>query len=96
MPPVPCIILSFMEIERGRIFSDDQNRDNFVRSLGDIVTETQTFCFAWVLLPNHAHKLVRGGPLLAAVIGRLLTGYAVSYNRRYSRSGHLFQIGKEG
>jgi hypothetical protein len=28
-------------IERRRIFSDDQDRDNFVEHLGDIVTETQ-------------------------------------------------------
>ena len=40
-------------IERRRIFSDDQDRDNFVESLGNIVTETETFCFAWALIPNH-------------------------------------------
>ena len=33
-------------IERRRIFSDDQDRDNFIEQLGDIVTETETFCFA--------------------------------------------------
>jgi len=41
-------------IERRRIFSDDQDRDNFVERLGGIVTETQTCCFAWALIPNHA------------------------------------------
>ncbi|MCP4625530.1 MAG: hypothetical protein GY850_18745 [bacterium] len=50
-------------IERRRIFSDDKDRDNFVERLGDIVTETQTCCFAWALIPNHAlceasHKLL--------------------------------------
>ena len=33
-------------IERRRIFADDQDRDNFVERLGDIVTATETFCFA--------------------------------------------------
>jgi REP element-mobilizing transposase RayT len=66
-------------IERRRIFSDDKDRDNFVERLGDIVTETQTGCFAWTLLPNHAHILLRTGQLpLATVMRRLLTGYAVS------------------
>ena len=46
-------------IERRRIFSDDQDRDNFVERLGNIVTETQTFCFAWALIPNHAHSKCR-------------------------------------
>jgi len=30
-------------IERQRIFSDDQDKDNFIERLGDIVTETKTF-----------------------------------------------------
>jgi REP element-mobilizing transposase RayT len=79
-------------IERRRIFLDDQDRDNFIERLGDIVTETKTFCFAWALIPNHVHILLRTGPTsLAAVMRRLLTGYAVSYNRRHRRHGHLFQ-----
>jgi putative transposase len=48
-------------IERRRIFLDDQDRDNFIERLGDIVTETKTFCFAWALIPNHVHILLRTG-----------------------------------
>jgi putative transposase len=62
-------------IERRRIFSDDQDRDTFINRLGAIVTETQTDCFAWALIPNHAHMLLRTGQtLLAAVMRRLPTG----------------------
>ena len=83
-------------IERRRIFSDDQDRDNFIERLGDIVTETQTGCFAWALIPNHAHILLRTGQTpIATVMRRLLTGYAVSYNRRHRRHGHLFQNRKQ-
>jgi len=79
-------------IKRQRIFSDDRDRDNFVERLGTIVTETQTFCLAWALIPNHAHILLRTGQTpLATVMRRLLTGYAVSFNRRHQRQGHLFQ-----
>ncbi|MCP4628694.1 MAG: transposase [bacterium] len=79
-------------IERRRIFTDDQDRDNFVERLGDIVTETQTGCFAWALIPKHAHILLQTGQTpLATVMRRLLTGYAVSYNRRHRRHGPLFQ-----
>jgi putative transposase len=79
-------------IERRRIFSDDKDRDNFVDRLADIVTDTQTFCFGWALMPNHAHLLLRTGKTsLSTVMRRLLTGYAVCYNRRHRRHGHLFQ-----
>ena len=80
-------------IERRRIFSDDLDRDNFIERLGDILTETQTFCFAWALIPNHAHLLLRTGQThLSTEMRRLLTGYAISYNRRHRRHGHLYQI----
>jgi len=79
-------------IERRRIFSDDHDRDNFIERLSTIVTETKTVCFGWALIPNHVHLLMRTGQTpLSTVMRRLLTGYAVSYNRRHRRRGHLFQ-----
>jgi hypothetical protein len=41
---------------------------------------------------NHAHFLFRSGPEgIARLMRRLLTGYAVHFNRRHSRHGQLFQ-----
>jgi hypothetical protein len=43
-------------------------------------------------MSNHAHVLLARGVLgLARLMRRLLTGYAVSYNLRHRRHGHLFQ-----
>ena len=43
-------------------------------------------------MSNHAHLLVCSGAVgLAKFMRRLLTGYAVSYNLRHRRYGHLFQ-----
>jgi putative transposase len=79
-------------IERRKIFWDDADRDSFVRRLGRVVGETDTACFAWALIPNHAHLLLRTGRTpIAGVMQRLLTGYAVEFNRRHRRHGHLFQ-----
>jgi REP element-mobilizing transposase RayT len=79
-------------IERRRIFTDDRDRDSFVDRLDDIVTDTETFCFAWALMPNHTHLLLMTGKTsLSTVMRRLLTGYAVSYNHRHRRHGQLFQ-----
>ena len=47
---------------------------------------------AWALIPNHFHLLLRTGPTpLSKVMRRLMTGYAVTFNKRHKRSGHLFQ-----
>jgi len=79
-------------IERRRIFESDRDREDFLARLGKVVEEGQASCFAWVLIPNHAHILLRTGPVaLARMMKRLLTGYAVSFNLRRQRSGHLFQ-----
>jgi len=79
-------------IERRRIFYDDNDRDNFLKRLGDIVVDTKTACFAWAFIPNHLHLLLRTGMApIATVMRRLLTGYAVTFNRRHHRHGHLFQ-----
>jgi putative transposase len=51
-----------------------------------------TACFAWALIPNHFHLLVRTGNVaVSRVMQRLLTGYAVTFNRHHNRQGHLFQ-----
>jgi len=79
-------------INRESIFKDDADRDNFLDRLGNILSETQTACFAWALIPNHFHLLLRTGTTtISTVMRRLLTGYAVSFNFRYRRRGHLFQ-----
>jgi len=79
-------------IDRRRIFEDNEDRDNFIKRLGVIFTETKTPCYAWALIPNHFHIIARtGGAPLSTVMRRLLTGYAVSFNHRHHRSGHLFQ-----
>ncbi|WP_368860913.1 transposase [Desulforhabdus sp. TSK] len=79
-------------IERGQIFLDDADRDHFVERLATVLSETSTSCFAWALIPNHFHLLVRTGSVpISGVMRRLLTGYAVHFNRRHHRCEHLFQ-----
>ena len=79
-------------IERRKIFLDDQDQYGFLERLGKIVEQTGTICYAWALIPNHVHLLLRTGKtLIATVMRRLLTGHAVSFNRRHGRYGHLFQ-----
>ena len=79
-------------IERRKIFRNDFDRADLIKRLGRLLSETRTECFAWALIPNHAHFLLRTGLLsIAAVMRRMLTGYAVSFNNRYRRHGKLFQ-----
>lgn len=79
-------------IERGEIFYDDVDRSSFVDRLRMLLLETNTDCYSWALIPNHFHLLLRPHTVeLSRFMRRLLTGYAVTFNRRHKRSGHLFQ-----
>ena len=43
-------------------------------------------------MPNHAHFALQTGPVpLPRLMARLGTGYALSFNRRHQRVGHLLQ-----
>jgi len=79
-------------IERRKIFLNSKDREDFCERLSNLLPEAKTACYAWVFIPNHAHFLFRTGLIpLATVMRRLLTGYAVGFNRRHNRHGHLFQ-----
>ena len=79
-------------IERRPIFRDDQDRADFATRVAALATAGAWTVYAWALLPNHAHLLVRTGTRpLARSMRRLLTGYAGAFNRRHRRVGHLFQ-----
>jgi len=79
-------------IERRKIFRDDRDKDTLLDRLSVLVPETQTACYAWALMPNHAHFLFRSGAYgISTLMGRMLTGYAIYFNRRHRRHGQLFQ-----
>jgi REP element-mobilizing transposase RayT len=79
-------------VEKRTIFLDDSDCEDFLRRLDRLVGELGFECYAWSLIPNHAHLVLRRGRKpLALLMARLETGYARRFNRRYARVGHLFQ-----
>lgn len=79
-------------LDRQLLFRDDRDRDDFVARLGELAEMDAIRVYAWALLPNHFHLLVRTGKRpLARAMRSLLTGYAGVFNRRHRRRGHLFQ-----
>ncbi len=79
-------------IERKEIVKDDHDRQNFVYRMVTIALKTGTLIYAWALMTNHAHLFLRSSSSgISRYMRRLLSGYAISYNRRHRRHGHLFQ-----
>ena len=79
-------------IEEQSIFRNDEDRKDFLYRLGSILGEMGARCYAWSLLPDHFHLLLdTAKTTLSDIMRRLMTGYAMTYNRRHNRNGHLFQ-----
>lgn len=79
-------------IEGRAIFLDSADRTELVRRLECLLPALDFRCFAWVLMPNHFHLVVRSGRVrVSRLMARLGTGYACYFNHRHARSGHLFQ-----
>jgi putative transposase len=79
-------------IEGRTIFQDVADRRDFVARLGVVTAAGAWEVYAWALLPNRLHLLVRTGQRpLGRTMGALLAGYAGAFNRRHNRRGHLFQ-----
>ena len=57
-------------IERGKIFRHVCDRKNFLHRLDKLIPETQTDCFAWALISNHVHLLLRTGSIPVSVLMR--------------------------
>jgi len=79
-------------IEKKKVFFEDQDRTDFLSRLATLGEEKWMDIYAWALLSNHFHILCRTREKpLATSMRKLLTGYAVNFNIRHRRHGHLFQ-----
>ncbi len=74
------------------LFVNNKDRQDFIARVADLSSDNALKVYAWALMGNHFHLLIRTGTQpLSKSMRKLLTGYVVNYNRRHTRYGHLFQ-----
>jgi hypothetical protein len=67
-------------IERCPIFGDGTDREDLLKRLGGILRDSQPLCFAWSLILNHFHLLLRTGLVpISNFMRRLMPSYAGNY-----------------
>lgn len=74
------------------IFEDDEDRNDFLSLLKAALGKTSAELYAWCLMDNHYHLLIRA-PLdqLSLCMKTLASAYALRFNAKHDRTGHLFQ-----
>ena len=79
-------------INRQNIFEEEEDRQCFMRLLAQCRKISGFRLYAFVLMSNHVHFLMEPeGESLDAAIKRIGTRYAMWFNKKYQRVGHLFQ-----
>lgn len=74
------------------IFHDDRDNMKFLDILKKYKVESDMSVYAWCLMNNHLHLLVKEAPEgLSVTMKRITVSYAAYYNLKYQTSGHLFQ-----
>jgi REP element-mobilizing transposase RayT len=75
-------------IGQGLVVRDDTDRQAFLDRMGMLATASGTSIYAFALMSNHAHILLKSGSNgLSTFMRRLLSGYAQYFNRRQRGSG---------
>lgn len=68
-------------IDLGKIFQDPADNRNFLSRVAEILIGAETHCYAWALIANLFHLLLRTGHApVATVMRRLLAGHALWLN----------------
>lgn len=74
------------------IFYDQSDYYHFLKRLQSVKEKTDFQLYAYCLMGNHVHLLIKEGKEpLEIVFKRLGTSYVQYFNLKYQRHGHLFQ-----
>ena len=80
-------------VNKTRIFDDASDKDRYLKRFAIVAAEEKVLVHGYCLMDNHVHWLLtptceRG---LARLFQRVHTWWAMLYNQRHERTGHLFQ-----
>lgn len=74
------------------IFEDSQDKEKFLETLKTYKTISEYKVFAYCLMSNHIHLLLKVEKEdLDLIVKRIAGSYVYWYNWKYKRRGHLFQ-----
>jgi putative transposase len=79
-------------IARMPLCRDDEDRIRILETLAKMKQEQQYELFAYCLMDNHIHLLLKEGEeTVQKSLKRIGVSYAYYFNKKYSRVGHVFQ-----
>ena len=84
--------IMFRGINKQQIFQENEDYRKFLNVVKECKEISGFKLFAYCLMGNHAHLLLKeGNENLDLIVKRIGSRYVYWYNTKYKRAGHLFQ-----
>ena len=78
--------------DKKTVYKDDQDRGTFLKILSFFNKRYHWLCHAYCLMDNHYHLMIETPDGNLSLGMRQLNGvYTQARNKRYNKTGHLFQ-----
>lgn len=79
-------------VERRNVFLEPDDFDTFLSILQEVKRDFHLIIHAYCLMTNHYHILIETTlPNISTAMQRLNSLYSIYFNKKYKRSGHLWQ-----
>ena len=86
-----CYHIMIRGINKSNLFEDDEDRTRFLTTLKRFCKELDAQLYAWCLMSNHVHLLLRIEDSPNSLMKKIGCSYVPYFNKKYERCGHLFQ-----
>src|SRR5699024_1116806 len=79
-------------INKQDIFIDTQDKNKFIKEILIAKEKFQFKIYAYVIMPNHAHLIIKeGNTKISKIMHKIQLAYSEYLNIKYNRVGHVFQ-----
>ena len=79
-------------LDKRDIFLEDRDRQRFLVGMFRAKEKAEFELYGYCLMDNHVHSLLRESEEeVGNIVKRITVGYIGWHNRKYERTGHLFQ-----
>ncbi|WP_176786143.1 transposase [Desulfosporosinus hippei] len=87
-----CYHIMLRGNEKKNIFLDDEDRQKFINVMDKKNSQAELSLYAYCLMSNHVHLVLKDRTNeLSLIMKGIATSYAMYFNKKYCRVGHVFQ-----
>lgn len=90
--PLNIYHVIYRGVNKQKIFEDNEDYCTLINILHKYMEECDYKIYAYCIMSNHIHLLIKPGKMsLALIFQHLMPSFVAKYNIKYQRIGHLFQ-----